>query len=672
MEYRWDDYTLDREGTLLTRQGQQIDVSRKVLDCIGHLLEHRQRVVGYDELMRKVWGHDKITNHQLTQIIVVARRTIGDDGQAQRLIRTMSGLGYRWVGPVCEVTETVAALHVQAPEALSQTGTPTALQTQAPKTPLQTDVDAATPARSRSGKQRLLLAFGAMLMALAAVAWQFQDQRPVAMSTPPTMAAAADPLTHLEERLWRGDADAVRQGLATLPMALVDSADGRILEIRLDVERGRYERAAQKLALQQDRSKAAADTVWQAKLLTLLSVLNAKAGKPGPEVLIPAQQAVVLLESVAQKVPPSVMGEALSARGTGFMFVGQFETAMSDLVHARDILLEDGEKRRATTTRHMLAHVWLRMGRLADALDEFKQIARLSEQLQNPAGEVLARNTATRIQIELLLWDEALANSRRSMKASKKLPDSTHRAYTTRLHSLVLTSTGHLREAASLLEETDAEYQQSSVAAAMYHIASSNAESALANSAAMFIKFDASSNSNLILSSQEGALLLWTIAAQDLVAQGNVKPPPSAAQLDVLRRPESTPGRIARGRWLWSEGMRREAEVELRFAFDESRKMNRLFHMTLAAEPLIGLLLENKNFKAADAVLASLRGINPDRMDRDYRVNVLRLRAALAKGEITEIQDAHRRALVLARERALPIEIHSSQGMMYSYRTAVM
>ena len=94
--------------------------------------------------------------------------------------------------------------------------------------------------------------------------------------------------------------------------------------------------------------------------------------------------------------------------------------------------------------------------------------------------------------------------------------------------------------------------------------------------------------------------------------------------------------------------------------------------MTLAAEPLIGLLLENKNFKAADAVLASLRGINPDRMDRDYRVNVLRLRTVLAKGEITEIQDAHRRALALAGERTLPIEIHSSQGMMYSYRTTVM
>jgi DNA-binding winged helix-turn-helix (wHTH) protein len=58
MQYRWDDYSLNREGALLTRLGQQVDASRKVLDCISYLLEHRDRVVGHDELMHKMWGHD--------------------------------------------------------------------------------------------------------------------------------------------------------------------------------------------------------------------------------------------------------------------------------------------------------------------------------------------------------------------------------------------------------------------------------------------------------------------------------------------------------------------------------------------------------------------------------------------------------------------------------------
>ena len=108
MQYRWDDFTLDRAGSLLTRRGEQIDVTRKVLDCICYLVEQRHRVVSHDELIRRLWGHDNVTNHQLAQVVLSARRTLGDDGQAQRLIRTMPGLGYRWVSAVSEGTDTVA------------------------------------------------------------------------------------------------------------------------------------------------------------------------------------------------------------------------------------------------------------------------------------------------------------------------------------------------------------------------------------------------------------------------------------------------------------------------------------------------------------------------------------------------------------------------------------
>jgi DNA-binding winged helix-turn-helix (wHTH) protein len=59
MQYRCDNDCLDRERALLTLHGQQVDASRKVLDCISYLLEHRDRVVGHDELMQKMWG--KIT-----------------------------------------------------------------------------------------------------------------------------------------------------------------------------------------------------------------------------------------------------------------------------------------------------------------------------------------------------------------------------------------------------------------------------------------------------------------------------------------------------------------------------------------------------------------------------------------------------------------------------------
>jgi DNA-binding winged helix-turn-helix (wHTH) protein/tetratricopeptide (TPR) repeat protein len=696
MHYRWDEYSLDRASSLLARQGRQIDVTRKVFDCICHLVEQRHRVVSYDELIRALWGHDNVTNHQLAQVVLSARRTLGDDGQAQRLIRTMPGLGYRWVKAVTEGADTIAPAVEQsppvAPPAAEQarpaaghslndddhaqrlmqdvpdpelqqhaaepraTGAVAALQ-QHPVLDSSSRMQnaAAIPALSANKNLRLWAAAGIALAIFVTVAWRFQDKQQ-APAAEPLIAAATDPLTRIEERLWLGDIEGVRAGLVALPAELNDSPDTRILEIRMHIESARYDRAAQKLAVQLTRSRQTADPVWQARLLTLQSTLISKQGTSGPEAFNTARDAVALLEAIGDKAPQSVVAEALSARGAGYLRLEQFDLGIRDLVHARDILLKVADKRRATSTRLMLAYAWIRMGRLEKALDELMEIAKISQQLQHPLAEVGARNAATRIQIELLRWDEAFANSQRSVDLSRKFADTDLRHYTIRLHALVLTNTGRLREAASLLEETDIGVKTGSSTTATYYLASGNAQGALAESAAMFADYDASSNPNLILSSQEGALLLWTMAAQNLAATRGAMPAPTPAQLEVLQRPQSIPGHIAKGRWLWSRGMKREAETELRLAFEQSMKTGRLFYMTLAAEPLTALLLENENFDAADVVLTSLRGIDPDLMDRDYRVSMMRLYAALAEKNAAKIEDAYRKAQALAGERVLQIK----------------
>lgn len=43
MEYRWDDFSLDREDTLRTRNGRQVDVSRTALDCLTPLRRRCRR-----------------------------------------------------------------------------------------------------------------------------------------------------------------------------------------------------------------------------------------------------------------------------------------------------------------------------------------------------------------------------------------------------------------------------------------------------------------------------------------------------------------------------------------------------------------------------------------------------------------------------------------------------
>lgn len=654
MQYRWDDFSLDRQGTLLTRQGQHVDVSRKVLDCMSHLIEHRHRVVAYDELIRTLWGHDNVTNHQLTQIVVAARRAISDDGKAQRLIRTLPGLGYRWVGAIHEITDGDAAPRIHADDPPS--ATQESADTPAPETspPPQTHAIA----WYRHDKRLAVAGVVLTLAVVAFIGWPEHKTESAGAVVQP--ASAEEPLARLEEALWKGQYEVVREGLATLPADLADSPDAHLLEISLDMDRGRYDRAAEKLAQQQIRAKIAADPVWQARLLVAQSALNANTGKQAEEVLAPAQSAIELLESVGDVVSPQAMGQALFRRGQALLKARQFERAQEDLIRARDLLLQ-ADDRRAVLAKGALARVWMRTGRMVDALDALTEIANAAEQSQDYVSEITSRNTAINIQIELLRWRDALTDSQRSMQLLlQSAPDSVRRARTLELRVLALTGNGQLREAGSLLEEAEAlsKERKSLTISAMLHLASGHAERALADAAEAFGEDSPNDHkTNLLLQNKEGALLLWMTAAQDLAVMGNAMPVPSPAQRKALQQPESSIGHTARGRWLWSQGQPHDAQAEFQRALEMAQQTNRPFHMLLASEPLIELLLQRGDMQTATQVMAMLRAYDPDLLDQSYRANVLGLRIALMAGDETGVKAAYRKTQALAGERRLPADV---------------
>lgn len=99
-EYVFGDFRLRPERRELLERGELVPVSRLAFDCIVYLVEHRQRAVGRDELVAAIWGRVDVSDGHLNQIIVRARRALGDRGDAQQLIRTVSGFGYRWVGDI--------------------------------------------------------------------------------------------------------------------------------------------------------------------------------------------------------------------------------------------------------------------------------------------------------------------------------------------------------------------------------------------------------------------------------------------------------------------------------------------------------------------------------------------------------------------------------------------
>lgn len=679
MPYSWNEYRFDPNGTLLTRAGQHVGLSRKVLECISLLLDQRHRTIPYDELIQRIWGHDNVSHHQLTQIIVASRRALGDDGQSQVVIRTLPGLGYRWVQPVVFTADPSAAPGVAplAPsadrsDAPDSVDTRSSLPRQAAPTGTMA-IPVPEPAVRRQARMTELLLLLALLSAMS-LRLTYSGESPVSSGgttmagssalRPPTVTMPApapavipDSIDELREAMRLGRYELVRKGLSTLSPQLAQTPEVGIVDIELEIEVGRFEEAERKLAAQLKRAESAADRLWRAKLLIMQSELRADASLDASRVLPPAMAAVALLEAAGEPESSPVMGRALSARGNGYLIQNDLQRAIPDLARACESLLGSGDERRAARARRYLAHAWLREGRMTDALNHIVQAADVFKRLQDPVNETAARNMATRIQIEQLRWDEALAGSERSLRVSQKLSGTRRSLGAVQLRGLVLINLGRLSEAAYFYEEVKSIGAPSPVHDAVYALALGRFDDALAQARAGFEQYGPHARLNLNLESREGALLLWMIAAQGIAARGDSMPVPTAAQLAALERPETDIGRVARGRWLWSQGRLDAAEKEFAQALVKPQAIGRLSDMLYVNEAWIEMLLARGDIPASERVLAETWGRDPDRFSRDYRANLLALRVALASGDEAAIASAYRDTRALAGERALPMDV---------------
>jgi adenylate cyclase len=102
MRYLFEDCVLDTDRRELSRRDDLVPVTRQVFDLLVYLIRHREQVVTKDDLIAAVWSGRIISEAALTTRLSVARRAIGDSGEAQLLIRTLPRNGFRFVGAVRE------------------------------------------------------------------------------------------------------------------------------------------------------------------------------------------------------------------------------------------------------------------------------------------------------------------------------------------------------------------------------------------------------------------------------------------------------------------------------------------------------------------------------------------------------------------------------------------
>jgi TolB-like protein len=105
MEYAFGEHVLDVKRRELRRGAELVPLEPQVFDLLTYLVQHRDRVVGKDDLLQAVWGGRIVSDSALTTRINAARRALGDDGEKQRMIRTMPRKGVRFIAEVNEPSD---------------------------------------------------------------------------------------------------------------------------------------------------------------------------------------------------------------------------------------------------------------------------------------------------------------------------------------------------------------------------------------------------------------------------------------------------------------------------------------------------------------------------------------------------------------------------------------
>ena len=100
MLYLFEDFALDIDRRELRRAGALLPIEPRAFDLLAYIVKNRERVITKDELIATVWGGRIVSDSAMTTRLNAARTAIADNGEEQRLIRTLPRKGIRFVGVV--------------------------------------------------------------------------------------------------------------------------------------------------------------------------------------------------------------------------------------------------------------------------------------------------------------------------------------------------------------------------------------------------------------------------------------------------------------------------------------------------------------------------------------------------------------------------------------------
>jgi DNA-binding winged helix-turn-helix (wHTH) protein len=113
VRYRFGPFVLEPALRRLRRDSNEVALPPKAFDLLVLLVRSRDRVLTKLDLLDDVWRHTAVTDNTVAQRIREIREALDDNARRPRYVRTVSRVGYRFVGEVTE--DVIASQERQAP-----------------------------------------------------------------------------------------------------------------------------------------------------------------------------------------------------------------------------------------------------------------------------------------------------------------------------------------------------------------------------------------------------------------------------------------------------------------------------------------------------------------------------------------------------------------------------
>src|SRR5688500_12340412 len=105
--FEFGPFQLDVGERVLRREGEILALTPKAFETLLVLVENHGRLVGKEDLMKRLWPESFVEESNLAQQIFTLRKALGDDKDGNQYIETVPKRGYRFRAPVTSLAPAI-------------------------------------------------------------------------------------------------------------------------------------------------------------------------------------------------------------------------------------------------------------------------------------------------------------------------------------------------------------------------------------------------------------------------------------------------------------------------------------------------------------------------------------------------------------------------------------